>query len=131
MCVDSDLFGEIIVTVDEVNLWLDCNANLTWQSHSRRNYYAEYYDVANKIKLSKLDGSFYLIISNHLENIEYNQKPLEMFAPVYKALSDNEKKPACPSWYHDCDVPTCPCFIKRKQRAKNALIYAKRKRLKH
>ncbi len=28
MCYHSDMFGDVIVTVDEVNIWLDASARL-------------------------------------------------------------------------------------------------------
>lgn len=58
MCLYSDLFGDVIVTVNDVNLWIDAVARLQGRANPTRNYYAINFDVANKIKLSKLDGSF-------------------------------------------------------------------------
>jgi len=43
MCYNSDLFGDVIVTVDEVNIWLDASARLHGRSLTRRNYYANNY----------------------------------------------------------------------------------------
>ena len=59
MCSDSDLFGDVIVTLDDVELWLnEVPKNLSHLSNSRL-LYAKNYDVANKIKRAKLNGTFY------------------------------------------------------------------------
>ena len=58
MCIDTDLFGDVIVTVKDIDLWLGVNARLNGRSHTQREHYSKTYDMANKIKLSKLNGSF-------------------------------------------------------------------------
>lgn len=124
MCIDTDLFGDVIVKVSEVDLWLDVTANMQGRAQSQREHYAKMYDVANKIKLSKLDGSFYKLI-DRLERAEI--KPLSLFATVYKSEPLDVKKPACPDWFHVCDNAKCPAFKKRLAHEKAASRYAKEK----
>lgn len=52
-----DLLGGVIITFDEVELWLDIVAKLPRDS-PRRRYYCESWDVYGKIKAAKLDGTF-------------------------------------------------------------------------
>jgi hypothetical protein len=52
-----DLFGGVVITRDEVELWLDRVALLPRDS-PRRRYYCESWDVHGKIKAAKLDGTF-------------------------------------------------------------------------
>ena len=61
MCIDKDLFGDVIVTFDDVELWLDkVPVHLSDLPRSRLNYIKNY-DVANKIKAAKLNGFFYTL----------------------------------------------------------------------
>lgn len=53
----TDLFGEVVVTLDEVELWLDRVAGLPKDS-PRRAYYAKFWNVADRIKAAKLNGMF-------------------------------------------------------------------------
>lgn len=57
-----DLFGDVVVTFDDVEIWLDSIPNLS-DKISRRRWYLENYDVCRKIKSSKLDGSFTELIN--------------------------------------------------------------------
>lgn len=110
MCIDTDLFGDVIVKVCEVELWLDVTANMQGRAQSQREHYAKIYDVANKIKLSKIDGSFYKL----MDKLDNNQpKSLQLYATVYKSALSDLKKPACPDWFHTCYEVNCPVFQKR------------------
>lgn len=126
MCVYSDLFGDVIVTVNDVNLWLDIVPNLRGASNSRRNYYAKYNDVASKIKLSKLDGSFEKLITQYQSEIEYNYLTLDCLSPRYVELPC--LKP-CPVEWHVCENPKCAFFIKSQKHAKSHSRYMKNKSL--
>lgn len=64
-CADVDLFGDVIVTVDDVEKWLDAVPHLARYQVREREYYAKNWDVSNKIKLSKLEGLFDLLIAEH------------------------------------------------------------------
>lgn len=124
MCIDTDLFGDVIVRNSEIDFWLDTTANLQGRAQSQREHYAKMYDVANKIKLSKLDGSFYKLI----ERVENDQpSAISLYATVYKTDPLDVKKPACPDWFHQCDNVKCPVYKKRLAHEKAAARYAKDK----
>ena len=62
MCIDNDLFGDVVVTYEDVELWLCTVPRLN--NSSRTNHVHDYiknYDVVNKIKVSKINGSFYIL----------------------------------------------------------------------
>jgi len=62
-CKDLDLFGEVIITIEDVELWLDAVPHIFRDQTRQREYYAQNWNVTNKIKLSKLDGSFEKLIT--------------------------------------------------------------------
>ena len=64
MCKHSDLFGDVIVTLDDVELWLNVVPRHLSNSPNARLRYAKSYDVASKIKQAKLNGSFYTLCSD-------------------------------------------------------------------
>lgn len=47
MCIDSDLFDDVIVTVNEVDTWLDAMANMQGRSQTSREHYAKTYGAEN------------------------------------------------------------------------------------
>lgn len=110
MCVDSDLFGDIVVTVTDVDLWLDSVPILQGRSHSSREIYAKNYDIANKIKASKLDGSFYLLINKLEQERLYTTESVHLFDVVH--VPDYVKS-SCPDYFHICSCKDCPAYIKR------------------
>lgn len=60
MCLDSDLFDDVVVTFDDVELWLIEYAR--YDGLIRYNQVAQYianYDVINKIKREKRNNRFY------------------------------------------------------------------------
>jgi len=127
MCLDYDLFGDIIVTVKDVNLWLDLVPRLKGASNTRRNYYAEYGDIANKIKEYKKRGLFDNLINQQNAEAEYDDMPLKFLNTKY--VCDNIKPP-CPPQSHACDNPTCAIYIKKLKHKKAAERYAAQKKLK-
>jgi hypothetical protein len=92
MCIDSDLFGDVIVTKSDVTFWLDTTALMQCRSKSSREYYAQFYDVASKIKLSKLNGSFAKLINKHENRLQYDDASMELYATKYVTLACDEKK---------------------------------------
>jgi len=55
-----DLFGEIPVTWDEVHTWCEKVAGMTgW----RRDWYIRHWNVIEKVRRAKADGSFYETIA--------------------------------------------------------------------
>ena len=69
-CNDSDLFGDVVVTVDDVTHWLDAVPHLQHCANHRRLYYAKHWDLLNKIKESKRAGLFDSVISDFLQSDE-------------------------------------------------------------
>lgn len=62
MCIDNDLFGDVIVTRDDVETWL--RSIPRYDDGMRETQIEQYiaaYDVVNKIKRAKLDNSFYCL----------------------------------------------------------------------
>ncbi len=53
-----DLFGDVVVTLDDCELWLDCVPRMQGCTAKRRAYYFKYWDVVNKIKRAKIEGYF-------------------------------------------------------------------------
>jgi hypothetical protein len=124
------MFGDIIVTLDDVNLWLDAIPDMCGATQTRRNYYAENHDIANKIKLSKLDGSFEKVIKGIESDLKYAKSHVDIFKTVYTKdpLELNILK--CPDYFHSCNNPECEVYIKRIKHEKHAADYAKRKKYK-
>lgn len=52
-----DLFGDVVVTRDDIELWLTVVARLDPDS-PRAEYYVRAWDVVGKIKRAKLAGTF-------------------------------------------------------------------------
>lgn len=62
MCIDTDLFGEVIITYEDIATWLRTVPR--FNDDTRKSAIAEYvngYDVVNKIKRAKLNNSFYCL----------------------------------------------------------------------
>lgn len=88
MCLDSDLFGEVIVTHDDVEIWL---RNVPRLNNANRSEAASDYilnfDVVNKIKRAKLDNSFYCL--NHdiiIDNQNLSNTIKKQFKAKFKSL---------------------------------------------
>lgn len=128
MCFDSDLFGDVIVTIKDIDLWLDVIANMRGVAQSRREHYAKFSDVANKIKLSKLNGSFEKLINEYDANSKYSQQPIKLFNTKYvTAPAELLNQTECPAFFHVCHNHLCHVFIKRTKHEKQRAAYAKRK----
>lgn len=52
-----DLFGQVVITHDEIDRWLESVPRLT-PGTARTAWYARAYDVPGKIARAKLEGSF-------------------------------------------------------------------------
>lgn len=71
MCIDSDLFGEVVITYDDVELFLRCVPRyVDGLRYNALESYVKSYDVVNKIRRMKLDHSFYSL--NHPFNCDSN-----------------------------------------------------------
>lgn len=123
-----DLFGEVQVTLDDVELWIDSRPNHSAETAPfRREQYAKYYNLASIISDAKLSGDFYLIEAQHLAFTERRQ--VSIYQTVYA------KTPAelqaivdlgCPKTRHECNVKSCEWRIKQTRKKRNARYYAKK-----
>lgn len=52
-----DLFGDIPVSLEEIEIWLDTVPRFSRDS-PRRKHYALYWNIPEKIKAAKRDGKF-------------------------------------------------------------------------
>lgn len=121
----TDLFGDVVVTIDDINLWLDLIPRMKGLSNHRRNYYAQNNDVSNKIKAYKLNGKFNELISQHNADKIYDELPLECFSIKY---ASNNKTIVCPEYFHHCNTESCAIYQRRIKREKSASRYAKSKK---
>lgn len=53
-----DLFGEIPVTLDDIDAWCD-RISQHWPSAWRKDWYIKNWNVADKVRQGKLNGSFF------------------------------------------------------------------------
>ena len=65
-----DLFGQVIVTHDEINRWLESVPRMSPDS-PRAAWYVRAYDVAGKVARAKLAGEFEAITSRRRERSEF------------------------------------------------------------
>lgn len=88
MCVDSDLFGEVIVTYDDVELWLRAiPRHVDGQRENQVQDYVENYNVVNKIREAKLNNSFYSLNDNlPLDKQNLSQILKNLLKPKFKTL---------------------------------------------
>lgn len=59
-----DLFGDVCVTRDDLHLWVSAVAPGFAVSAARCAYYIDRWNVADKVRRAKLDGTFDAIIEN-------------------------------------------------------------------
>jgi hypothetical protein len=59
-----DLFGEVTVTYDDLDLWVSALAPGYASNPHRRAHYIRVWDVANKVRRAKLAGTFESTIEN-------------------------------------------------------------------
>jgi hypothetical protein len=120
-----DLFGQVQITKDDVELWLDNLPNFSSQtSYNRREQYANFYDLSRIISDAMLNGSFELL---KIQQLDILQRPyITKYQTVYA------KTPAelqaivdlgCPKTRHDCNVKSCEWRIKQTRKARNARHY--------
>lgn len=108
MCVDSDLLGDVVVTLDDVDLWLDVIPKLPRNSTRRRESYIRDYAVVEKIKAFKLDGRFYALQKCDIE-IPFTLYPLPIPAARFQAAwTVNKKGPENPAPFFA--LRFCPVF---------------------
>lgn len=63
-----DLFNDIPVTLEDVQIWIDVVPG--WpRTSSRRDYYARHWDVADKIKAAKISGFWLEVLRLRSEQV--------------------------------------------------------------
>lgn len=62
-----DLFGDVIVTLDDLQLWVAAVAPGFASSASRLDYYIRVWNVADKVRRAKCEGYFDSTIENARE----------------------------------------------------------------
>ena len=126
MCYYSDLFGDIIVLKSDISLFLQTNPIMQGRSKKQVEYYVKNFDIVHKIKLMKLNDTFKNIELEKLSNQAYDLASLDFLDTQYVKDLD-EKKPACPDWFHICTNLQCVVFMQQMKREKNRAKYLKRK----
>lgn len=83
MCRDLDLFGEVVVTLQDVEKWLRCVPHFGNDSRTQAvSDYIRAYDVVNKIKREKLTGAFYSLNDGFFhDNVSLSSKVQIAFKP--------------------------------------------------
>ncbi len=113
-----DLFNDVSITHDDINLWLDCNN--PHLSNQRKDYYVKTYDVSNKIKLSKLNNQFKkLIVTEDLP-----PQTFSAFKTKYKC-DQPEAPPPCNKIRCNCGLKSCKFRQLILRRARNRRYYVK------
>jgi hypothetical protein len=128
MCVDVDLFGEVIILKDDVELWLnECTRFDAYTPFKRKQQYIKDRPIASIVAHAKLDGSFYEAKDRYLDNMYILElEKLQAFPTRYVECGEKLVE-RCPDYYHECSVQTCPIYIRRTKLAYTRKMYLKRK----
>lgn len=79
MCADLDLFGEVVITYDDVELFLRAvPRHVDGDRFNAVEYYVNNHNVVNKIRCMKLDNSFYSL--NDRRPLDRDSLSLNVFA---------------------------------------------------
>lgn len=124
MCIDLDLFGQVIVTISDVELWLE-NSRFTYDNNPNRvKAYIKNYDIARKIAAAKLSGEFYKL---EAPRKEFTKDILETCFIRYVEPPEPTTETGCPIFWHRCKNSLCAVFKANKRRDYNRAQYAKKK----
>ena len=123
-----DLFGEVQITNDDVELWLDNLPNFSTQTtYNRREQYANFYDLSRIISDAMLNGSFELL---KIQQLDILQRPYISKYQTQHVKTEAELQliagAGCPSVPHECNVKLCEWRKKQTRKARNARFYAKK-----
>ncbi len=113
-----DLFNDVSITHDDINLWLDCNN--PHLSNTRKDYYVKTYDVATKIKLSIINDSFKKLIKQD----DAPPETYSAFQTKYKCDTP-EPPPPCNKMKCYCELKSCKFRKLILRRARNRRYYVK------
>lgn len=125
MCIDADLFGQVIVTISDVELWLEANTQVTPDNLPNRvTAYIKNYDVASKIAAAKLSGEFYKL---EKPRHGFDSNLIESVFKRYVTPKHEEKAEQCPAYFHRCQNPLCPVFQANKPKTYSRDKYKNKK----
>jgi hypothetical protein len=123
-----DLFGQVIVTHQDVKDYLDTIPNMgaTRRKSAVEKYLIDY-NVANKLILLKSDGSFTKLITQLNDDREYRENAFDDLAPLRTKYKEPWLRMPCPPYSHTCGFMDCEIFVKRHKSAVNHKYYAAKK----
>ncbi len=123
MCIDQDLFGQVIITYSDVALWLE-NSRLSPDTIPNRvKAYIKNYNLATKISESKLSGEFYRLQQSRTGfDIDLIKEALQPDPPP-------EKHPVtgCPLTFHVCKNKACEIYKAIRTRTDRKKRYKQKK----
>lgn len=122
-----DLFGQVAISINDVELYLNSLPNFTNQtSDSRRENYAQNYNLSTIIGDLKLSGDWDDIV----ERAEYTPKIVTVYQTRYverDAIKLVEPlKSDCPVYFHYCKNKACAFYKQNLRTARNARYYKKK-----
>lgn len=130
MCLDTDLFGEIIILNTDVEIWLsECTRFDSSTPLKRKQQYIKDRPVASIIASAKLDGSFYAVKSRYLENLELIEREKLLAFPTKYVECGEKPIERCPDYFHECNIETCPIYIRRTKQTYSRKMSKRRKAL--
>lgn len=121
MCLDSDLFGDVIVTLDDVELYLDNLPSINFNSSQyRREQYSKTYPVASIIKSQKLSCEFYLLYVANKQRIQVTTYQMRFVENVSAVIIP------CNSRQCHCKNKSCEFKIAINRKKRNQRYYDKK-----
>lgn len=122
-----DLFGQISITLDDVELYLNSLPNFNnHTSDSSRQRYADYYPLSSIISGMKIDGRWEQLVNHYYEKPSY----VTTYQTKYVATDAEriaESVVICPRHYHVCNNKDCKLYQYYLRRARNERYKAKLK----
>lgn len=105
MCVDVDLFGEVIILKDDVELWLnECTRFDSSTPLKRKQQYIKDRPIASIIAHAKLDGSFYAARERHMDNLKNLEWEKMQTFPTKYVETRVMPLERCPEYFHECSI---------------------------
>jgi len=127
MVLLHDLFGQIAITLDDVELYLNSLPNFdSHTSNSRRQRYADNYPLSTIIAGMKKDGRWESLETNANEKPSYVTTYQTKYVPTDSERILNEIT-VCPKNYHVCKNRLCKYYVRQLRRDRNARYQAKLK----
>jgi ribonucleotide reductase alpha subunit len=122
MCIDTDLFQDVIITFSDVELWLKNSRIDNYATSNRVKAYINDYDIASKIRAAKLNGSFYALENNQID------VTLPSIQDHFCKYVEPETFKPCEAIFHICDNENCDIYKARLKRDYYRKKYLERKK---